>query len=81
MRRILIYATQEIATKLEEKLRHYYDVEVELLPNAETSCKIDARIKGSWLTICRFACNENIKDILTMFNVNYGLKSGENKKN
>lgn len=75
MKRILICAPAEIVVKLQEKLRYQYDVEVELLPTQEGMCKIDAKIKGNWHTICRFASDENIKDILTMFKVNYDLKS------
>ena len=81
MKRILIYAPAEIIVKLQEKLRYHYDVEVELLSNQESMCKIDAKIKGNWHTICRFTPDENIKDILTMFKVNYDLKSNKIKKN
>jgi hypothetical protein len=27
-----------------------------------------------WITICRFASDENIKDIITMFEVNFLLR-------
>jgi hypothetical protein len=37
-------------------------------------CEIKAKVKRNWITICRFAPNENLKDILTMFQVNYELK-------
>jgi hypothetical protein len=38
-------------------------------------CEIKAKVKRNWITICRFAPNENLKDILTMFEVNYELKA------
>jgi hypothetical protein len=79
MQKILICAPGQIASKLEEKLRHNFDVETELLPNNATNnstiCEIKAKVKKDWITICRFAHNENLKDILTMFTVNYELKA------
>jgi hypothetical protein len=79
MQKILICAPEQIATKLEEKLRHNFDVETEFLSNNDTNnssvCEIKARVKRDWITICRFAHNENLKDILTMFKVNYELRA------
>jgi hypothetical protein len=74
MRRILIYAPGQIASKLEEKLRHKYDVEVGIVPY-DAICEIKANIRRTWVTICRFASDENFKDILTMFEVNYELRT------
>jgi hypothetical protein len=74
MRRILIYAPGQIANILEEKLRHKYDVEVGIVPY-DAVCEIKANIRRTWVTICRFASDENFKDILTMFEVNYELKT------
>ena len=82
MQKLLIRATKEIATKLEEKLRQHYDTQLNILgdhdDNSNNSnaivCEIKAKVKRNWITICRFAPNENLKDILTMFQVNYELK-------
>jgi transposase len=82
MQKLLIRATKEIATKLEEKLRHHYDVQLDTLGDHDNNnntnaivCEIKAKVKRNWITICRFAPNENLKDILTMFEVNYELKA------
>jgi hypothetical protein len=74
MQKILIFAPELIARKLEEKLRHKYDVEIKLLYDDDIICEIKAKIRRNWITICRFASDENLKDILTMFEVNYELK-------
>jgi hypothetical protein len=75
MQKILILAPRALAYKLEEKLRHKFDVET-TLPDTESLCQIRAKIRRSWITICSFASDENLKDILTMFEVNYELKKG-----
>lgn len=63
-------------TKLEEKLRHGYDVQLDFLDNNNAIvCEIKAKVKRDWVTICRFAPNENLKGVLTMFQVNYELKA------
>jgi hypothetical protein len=73
MQKILILAPRALACKLEEKLRHKFDVET-ALPDKEPLCQIRAKIRRSWITICSFASDENLNDILTMFEVNYELK-------
>ena len=73
MRRILICASNAIARKLEDRLRHTFDVEVKIITSEV--CEIKAKIRRDWVTICRFADNENLNDVLTMFQVNYELKS------
>jgi hypothetical protein len=82
MQKLLIRATKELATKLEEKLRHHYDVRLDTMGDRDEYnntnaivCEIKAKVKRNWITICRFAPNENLKDILTMFEVNYELKA------
>jgi hypothetical protein len=75
MQKILILAPRALAYNLEEKLRHKFDVET-TLPDTESLCQIRAKIRRSWITICSFASDENLKDILTMFEVNYELKKG-----
>jgi hypothetical protein len=80
MRKILISAPELVTNKLEEKLRHKYDVQIKTIPN-DTSvvCEIKAKVGRDMITICRFACNENLKDILTMFEVNYELRTRSRK--
>ena len=82
MQKLLICATKELAIKLEEKLRHHYDVQSDILEGHDDNnksnaivCEIKVKVKREWITICRFAPNENLKDILTMFQVNYELKA------
>ncbi len=76
MRKIIISAPELIINKLEEKLRHKYDIQIETIPNdASVVCEIKAKVGTDMITICRFAYNENLKDILTMFEVNYELRT------
>ena len=75
MQKILILAPRALAYELEEKLRHKFDVET-TFPDTQSLCQIRAKIRRSWITICSFASDENLKDILTMFEVNYELKKG-----
>ena len=68
MRKIIIQAPSGIAAILEEKLRHAYEVKVEVIPdNPKAICQIMANKQRKWITICRFASDEHIKDIITMF--------------
>jgi hypothetical protein len=73
MQRIQISAPKGLASKLEEILRHKFDVEINLL-ESESACEIQAKVRRAWITICTFAYDENLKDILTMFEVNFELK-------
>ena len=82
MKKLLIHATKELAIKLEEKLRHRYDVQLDILDEHDDKnksnvnvCEIKVKIRKDWVTLCRFAPNENLKDILIMFQVNYELKA------
>jgi hypothetical protein len=77
MKRILILAPKGLASQLEEKLRHKFDVDTNL-PESESVCQILAKTRRSWITICSFTYDENLKDILTMFEVNFEIKK-ENK--
>ncbi|HEX2231462.1 MAG TPA: hypothetical protein VHG34_04665 [Nitrososphaeraceae archaeon] len=80
MRKILISAPELVTNKLEEKLRRKYDVQIKTIPNDTSAvCEIKAKVGRDMITICRFACNENLKDILTMFEVNYELKTRSRK--
>ncbi|MGA9152693.1 MAG: hypothetical protein WBZ36_19115 [Candidatus Nitrosopolaris sp.] len=75
MQKILVRAPPSLAHKLEEILRHRYDVRTEIREKDNKGiCEIEARITRNWITICRFAPDENLEDILTMFKVNLELK-------
>ena len=80
MRRILICAPYYTAKKLEDRLRYKFDVEIKLISPSDI-CEIKGKIRREWITICRFADNENLKDVLTMFGVNYELKMTGAAKN
>jgi hypothetical protein len=61
MQKLLIRATKELAITLEEKLRHHYDVQLEILDGHEDKnkvntdvCEIRAKIRRDWITLCRF---------------------------
>ena len=75
MRKITIHAPIGIAAILEDKLRSKYDVKAELIPDSPKAvCQIMAWKNRKWITICSFASDENIKDIITMFEVNFHLR-------
>jgi uncharacterized Fe-S radical SAM superfamily protein PflX len=80
MRRILISAPDYKAKKLEDQLRYKFDVEIKVISPCDV-CEIKGKIRREWITICRFAENENIEDVLTMFEVNYVLKKTGAAKN
>ena len=75
MRKLLIRATQELAAKLEEKLRHDFDVKVDILDynTVNIVCEILAEVRRKWVTVCRFSHTESLQDILTMFRINLQL--------
>jgi hypothetical protein len=73
LQKILIRAPKNVAIRLEEKLRHRFDVGTEFI-DFQGICEISARLKSRWVTICRFASDEDIKNILTMFEVNFEIK-------
>ena len=67
-------AMEPLKSQLEEKLRFQFDVEsVDITNNG--ICEIKAKLKRDWITICRFTASENLRDILTMFEVNYELRA------
>jgi hypothetical protein len=78
MQKILILADDPIRTRLEEKLRRRFDVE-SVPPPLNGICEIKMSLRENWITLCRFSPNENFRDIITMFNVNYELKSRTTK--
>ena len=50
-------------------------MKAEVIPdNPKAVCQIMARKNRKWITICSFASDENIKDIITMFEVNIQLR-------
>ena len=78
MQKILILADDPIRTRIEEKLRRRFDIESVATP-LNGICEIKLYLRGRWITLCRFSPNENFRDIITMFNVNYDLKSRTTK--
>jgi hypothetical protein len=75
MRKITIQAPSGIADILEGKLRSKYEVRVRVIPDSPRAvCQIMASKNRKWITICRFASDENIEDIITMFEVNFHLR-------
>lgn len=79
MQKILIMAIDPIKSQLEEKLRVRFDVETMTIPK-DGICEIKANIKRDWITVCRFSASENLRDILTMFEVNYELRTRITKR-
>ncbi len=69
----MIRAPKNVAIRLEEKLRHRFDVGIEFI-DFQGICEISARLKSRWITVCRFASDEDFKNILTMFEVNFEIK-------
>ena len=80
MRRILICAPDYTAKKLEDRLRYKFDVEIKVITQSDV-CEIKGKIRREWITICRFAVNENLKDVLTMFEGENGKMTGAAKNN
>ena len=73
MRKIFITASQNIFNQLEKKFRHNFEIEFEYSDSLEG--KIEVIKNNRWVTICRFSSNESLDNIVTMFNVNYEIKS------
>ncbi|MDW3611956.1 MAG: hypothetical protein QOK90_07510 [Nitrososphaeraceae archaeon] len=73
MRKIFITASQKIINQLEKKFRHNFEIEFEYSDSLEG--KIEVIKNNRWVTICRFSSNESLDNIVTMFNVNYEIKS------
>lgn len=76
MRKILISGTRQIVDQLEARLRHTYDITTEIIPdNTSRVCQISAKIRRDWVTICSFSSREELNNIITMFEVNYAIRS------
>lgn len=73
MRKIFITASEKIVNQLEKKFRHNFEIEFEYSDSLEG--KIEVIKNNRWVTICRFSSNESIDNIVTMFRVNYEIKS------
>lgn len=73
MRKIFITASQTIINQLEKKFRPNFEIEFEYSDSLEG--KIEVIKNNKWVTICRFSSNESLDNIVTMFNVNYEIKS------
>jgi hypothetical protein len=73
LRKIFITASQTIINQLEKKFRHNFEIEFEYSDSLEG--KIEVIKNNKWVTICRFSSNESLDNIVTMFNVNYEIKS------
>ena len=72
MRKILITASEKNVNQIEKKLRNNFEIDFEFsnLPEG----KIEAKKDNKWITICRFSSDENLDNVITMFNVNYEIK-------
>ena len=73
MRKIFITASPKIINQLEKKFRHNFEIEFEYSDSLEG--RIEVIKNNKWVTICRFSSNESLDNIVTMFNVNYEIKS------
>jgi hypothetical protein len=73
LRKIFITASEKIVNQLEKKFRHNFEIEFEYSDSLEG--KIEVIKNNIWVTICRFSSNESIDNIVTMFHVNYEIKS------
>jgi hypothetical protein len=72
MRKILITSSEKIIHQIEKKLRQEFEIDFEYSDSSEG--KIEAKKGNRWITICRFSPDENLNNIITMFNVNYEIK-------
>jgi predicted peptidase len=72
----MICAPREITRLLSERLRQQYEVQSVTVENYDSHsiCKIQAKVSGKWVTICRFSPYENLQDVLTMFKVNLQIQ-------
>lgn len=79
MRKIFITASEKIINQLEKKFRHNFEIEFEYSDSLEG--KIEVIKNNTWVTICRFSLDESFDNIVTMFNVNYEIRTASNKGN
>lgn len=72
LRKILIQAPETIANRLEVKLRKRFEVTL-VSAVAPTDCQISVKLGNKWITVCRFAMDEELDNILMMFQVKYEM--------
>jgi hypothetical protein len=79
MKRLSISGPKKLLLQLEEKLRRNF--EIDLIFHDDPFCKIEAKKNHQLIVICSFTSDENIKDIMTMFEINYIMKIGQKVSN
>ena len=72
MRKILITASENFVNQIEKRLRYNFEIDFEYSDSPEG--KIEAKKDNRWVTICRFSSDENLDNVITMFNVSYEIK-------
>lgn len=72
LQKILIQAPETIANILEGKLRKKFEVSLASAITL-TDCQISVKFGNRWVTVCRFAMDEDLDNILTMFQVKYEI--------
>jgi hypothetical protein len=72
LQRILIQAPETIANRLEGKLRKKFEV-TSVTAIIPTDCQISVKFGNRWITVCRFAMDEDLDNILMMFQVKYEM--------
>ena len=77
MKKILITGPKKLLQQLENKLRRNF--EIELFFEDDPICKIEAKKNNQLIVICTFSSDEKINNILTMFEVNYQIKTAQKR--
>lgn len=77
MKRIVITGPKKLLLSLEEKLRRNF--KIDLIFSDEIFCKIEAKKNNQNIVICNFTSDENLKDIITMFEINYSIKMDQKR--
>ncbi|MFB5600143.1 MAG: hypothetical protein ACE5SW_07965 [Nitrososphaeraceae archaeon] len=75
MKRIFITGPKKLLLQLEDRLRKNF--KVDLVFSDDNICKIEAEKNNQHIVVCSFTSDENIKNILTMFEINYLRKIGK----
>lgn len=73
LQKILIQAPETIANRLEGKLRKKFEVTLVSAVAPTTDCQISVKLGNKWKTVCRFAMDEELDNILMMFQVKYEM--------
>ena len=77
MKKILITGPKKLLQQLENKLRRNF--EIELFFEDDPICKIEVKKNNQLIVICTFSSDEKINNILTMFEVNYQIKTAQKR--